>query len=341
MKAKWFTAVVLILGGCLSMEVLAQRKTDVITLYNGDKLTGEIKSLSGGILKYSTDAMGTVRIEWQEIARLESNYHYDIRLSDGTRYFGSFEGSERPGQLTVVGLYGEYAVDWLEIVELRPIEDTVLDRLDVYLSAGYSFDKASSVAQTTFNTNISYENENSRNTLSGRATMTDTDEETTSSNRVNLARNKWTDRSQLFTSSFATYETNDELSLDHRLGVGAGLGRYFVDSHKTQLTGTSGLQLITENTSGDGEEQNVELYLSTHFRTWRFSTPELDVDLRFNVYPNLTDTGRLRSDADVTIRWEIIEDLFFDITAYGSFDNQSDAQDDFDYALTTGIGWKY
>ena len=326
---------------CLSVHAQAQRKTDILTLYNGDRITGEVKSLNAGILRFSTDAMGTLRVEWQEIASLESIYHYDIRLSDGTRYFGSLEQSKRSGEIHIRDLYGEHDVDWLQVVEVRPIEDKTLDRIDMYLAAGYSFNKASSVAQTTFNTVVSYENQNSQNEFTARSTYTDTDEETTKSGRANLGRNVWTDRSKMFTSSFANYETNDELQLDHRIGVGAGVGRYFIDNYKGRLTGSTGLQVITENSQGDGEEQNVEWILSTRFRAWRFTTPELEVDTALNLYPSLTDSGRLRSDADLRVRWEIIEDLYFDITAYGSFDNQADSDDDFDYGLTTGLGWEY
>ena len=56
----------------LAMPVLGQRKSDLVTLYNGDRVTGEIKSLGNGVLKLSTDSMGTVNIEWQEIASVKS-----------------------------------------------------------------------------------------------------------------------------------------------------------------------------------------------------------------------------------------------------------------------------
>jgi len=326
---------------CLSAHAQAQRKTDILTLYNGDRITGEIKSLNAGILRFSTDAMGTLPVEWQEIASLESIYHYDIRLSNGTRYFGSFDQSQRPGEIHIRDIYGEHDIDWLQVVEVRPIEDKLLDRIEMYLAAGYSFNKASSVATTTLNTVITYENANSQNEFTARSTYTDTDNESTNSARANLGRNVWTDRSKMFTSSFANYETNDELQLDHRVGVGAGVGRYFVDTYQGRLIGSTGLQLITESSQGAGEDQNVEWFLSTRFRAWRFSTPELEVDTTLNLYPSLTDSGRLRSDADLRIRWEIIKDLFFDITAYGSFDNQAESSDDFDYGLTTGLGWEY
>jgi hypothetical protein len=331
----------LLLYCLLSQNALAQRKTDIVTLYNGDRITGEVKSLYGGILHFSTDSMGTIKIEWQEIASLKSTYYYEVRRSDGVRHFGSFEESPRPGYLLVRQLDANREIEWLQVVELRPIEDKGIERIDAYLAAGYSFNRASDVGLTTFNTTISYEDENSRNELSARATHTQTEDETTKSARLKLDRYIWNDRSELFRLTFANYETNDELDLDHRIGVGAGVGRYFMDTHQLRVMGATGLQVITEQTPAEGEEQNVELIISTSFATWRFNTPELEVDMSFSLYPSLTDSGRVRSDTDLTIRWEIIEDLFFDITAFGSSDNRADSDKQFDYGVTTGIGWTY
>ena len=325
----------------LSLPAHAQRKTDVVTLYNGDRITGEVKTLDGGILRLSTDSMGTVDIEWQEIASLQSEFFYEIRLGDGTRYLGGIEASDRPGQLLVSDLDGNHPVDWLQVVTIRPIEDEFLDQFDIYFAAGYSYTRASSVAETSVNTTITYENQDSLNTLTGRATMTDSDNETTSASKVDLDRAVWTDHRHVFRSTFANYETNDELELEHRVGVGAGLGRFFVETYQKRLAGVAGLQVITEKSKATGEDQDLELYLSSRFQAWRFNTPELNLDFVLNLYPSLTDSGRLRSSSDLRLRWELIEDLFFDITAYGSYDNKAEANNDIDYGVTTGLGWEY
>ena len=39
-------------------------KTDIVVLANGNIVTGEVKSLEFGTLRYSTDSMGTVKIDW-------------------------------------------------------------------------------------------------------------------------------------------------------------------------------------------------------------------------------------------------------------------------------------
>lgn len=343
-------ACLVLLLGLFSIEASAQRKTDIVTMYNGDKLTGEVKYLFGGILEFSTKAMGTVKIEWPEIARVESEYFYELRLSTGDRLYGSFDDTARPGQIVLVDIFGKHEIEWLQVTEIRPKEDSFAERLDVYLSAGYSYSRASGVSQISFNTVASYEDEKSRNTLSARTDLTETNDESTSASRVEINRAVWREnRSDAFRSVFANYEDNDELDLEYRIGAGGGFGRYFLDTHQTRLYGVAGLQVITERPLDGGavdadtsSNQDIELFLNANFAAWKFTTPELDVEIGFSLYPSLTDWGRVRSDSNLRIRWEIIEDLYWDITAWASTDNETENSDrSVDYSITTGIGWEY
>ncbi|MEP1472873.1 MAG: DUF481 domain-containing protein [Halieaceae bacterium] len=367
-RLKHFICLVL-LASIASTVQAAHRRTDVVAMYNGDRVTGEIVSLFAGILEYKTDSMGTLKIEWQEISKLQSVFHYEFRLTDGQRYYGSVLDADRPGQLRVEDLYGVHDIEWLDVVEIRPIEARLLDRIDIYLSAGYNYTKASSVAQTSFNTVIAYEDEQTRNQFTGRTVVTNTDDGDTSSTKLDLSRRTWTDRAQLYRVFYGNYETNDELGLDKRIALGLGWGRYAIDNNRMRFGYSAGVQGLTEKTfatstvedpenPGDIEdpdapppstssrteyfrEESAELFLSVEFATWRFDTPELDVQFDATLYPSITNSGRLRGDTDLRVRWEIVEDLFWDITAYGAYDSEAESDDQFDYGVTTGIGWEY
>jgi hypothetical protein len=318
------------------------RKTDVISFYNGDKITGEIVSLLGGILELSTDSMGRVKIEWQDIARLESQFNYEIRLSNGQRHYGTINSGDRPGEVTLQDLYGDHNVESLSIVELRPIEEEWYDRIEVYLSAQYNYTKASSVQSATLNTEISYEDEQSQSKLTGRITNTETNEDDTSSSRVDLSRRIWTNRAEVFRLLYGNYESNDELGLDRRIAGGIGIGKFYIDTNKNRLVGAVGLQGVTERkVDVSGDEQSVELFLGGEYAAWRFDTPEMDISLNGALYPSITESGRWRADTDIRIRWELIEDLFWDLSAWGTYDNEADSGNEFDYGIATGIGWEY
>jgi hypothetical protein len=198
------------------------------------------------------------------------------------------------------------------------------------------------VQSATFNTEIGYEDEQSQTTLTGRLTNTETNVDDTSSSRVDLSRQTWTRREDLFRLIFGNYESNDELGLDRRVSFGGGLGKHVIDTNRNRLTGALGAQLITESKADTrGDEQSAELFLAGAYNAWRFDTPELDVSLNGTLYPSITESGRWRADTDIRIRWELIKDLFWDVSAWGAYDNEADSGNEFDYGIATGIGWKY
>ena len=51
-----------------STVALGQGRTDVVTLPNGDRITGEVVSLERGRLEFKTDDAGTLEIEWDNVA---------------------------------------------------------------------------------------------------------------------------------------------------------------------------------------------------------------------------------------------------------------------------------
>src|SRR5512138_3921736 len=67
---------------------LAAPKTYVVVLVNGDRITGEVKGLEHNQLRFSTDHMGTLSIEWDKIARVQSDQYLQLERSDGVRFYG-------------------------------------------------------------------------------------------------------------------------------------------------------------------------------------------------------------------------------------------------------------
>jgi hypothetical protein len=341
MAARFLLLMTVVLFTSLSQATEPNRKTDIITLYNGDKVTGEVKRLFSGLLEVSTDFMGTVNIEWKEIARLESLFRYEIALAGGERYYGKIVTSPRSGELRVSDAYGEHNLSALEVVEIRPVSKTFKDRIDVYLSLGYSYTKASSLGQSSFNADIGYETDRARNVLTGRLYVTDTETEVTSSGKIDLMRSVWTNRQGTFRYLLGSYETNDELELDYRFSVGGGLGKQFIKSPKSAWEGALGAQLLTEQSSSGDTLESAEAVLHTQYSTWKYTTPELRLKLGLSIFPSLTESGRVRADTDINIRWEIIEDLYWEVTAFGTYDNQATEDSEFDYGISTGVGWEY
>ena len=69
----------------MSTSVIGRDKTDVIILKNGDHITGEIKSLARGKMSLSTDSMGTVSIEWEDVEQVTSHWFFEVETETGLR----------------------------------------------------------------------------------------------------------------------------------------------------------------------------------------------------------------------------------------------------------------
>ena len=127
------------------------QKTDSVWIQNGDHITGEIKSLSRARLEYSTDDLGTIYIEWDNVERITSPATFEVQLTSGKKFYGPL--GLAPDGLVVV------EADTLplrEIVEIAPIKGSLLARLSGYFDLGFSYQKAHETLQLTTGTKVMY-----------------------------------------------------------------------------------------------------------------------------------------------------------------------------------------
>ncbi len=97
-----FAGASLLLVACLLAFVTrasAAVKTDIIVLTNGDRVTGEIRSLSDGLLTYKTDDMGTLSVEWERIKRISSEWPFILEDLAGRGIVSGPPGAVGPGAI--------------------------------------------------------------------------------------------------------------------------------------------------------------------------------------------------------------------------------------------------
>ena len=130
-----------------SVTVAAAPKTDIVYLKNGDRITGEVKSLLRGQLEFKTDDMGTVLIEWDKIEQIVSKTSQSVELSNGTRFFGPLAKPEDDDALRIKTEQGEVSVDTLDVISMYPVEAGIWERFDFDVKFGFSWDKSSRVGK--------------------------------------------------------------------------------------------------------------------------------------------------------------------------------------------------
>ena len=81
--------VAIALALSVSATTHAQGRTDVVTLANGDRITGEIVRLERGRLEFKTDDAGTLYLEWDKLSSLVSTRPVEVLTTDSRRFLGS------------------------------------------------------------------------------------------------------------------------------------------------------------------------------------------------------------------------------------------------------------
>ena len=116
--------------GATSLPAFAAPKTDIVVFKNGDKLTGEIKSLKRGRLNLNTDATGTISIEWDQIGHIESLQNVQVETNTGTRFFGHLVATEKSGRVVVATNNGPQMLDGARVILMTPIESMGIGAFD-------------------------------------------------------------------------------------------------------------------------------------------------------------------------------------------------------------------
>ncbi len=105
-----------------------------------------------------------------------------------------------------------------------------------------------------------------------------------------------------------------------------------------------GLLFSRENvSSGLPTEDSLEAFGTLRWGWFRYDSPELDLSTELQLIPNLTDTGRVRGEFDISLKWEMIEDLFWELSFYDSYDSDPIVRgaEKNDYGVNTSLGWDF
>ena len=322
---------------------LFAQKTDILLLYRGDSITGEVKELNRGKLSYKTDDMGTLSIEWDKIAHLTSNNYFDVENRRGVRYFGRLAASEEPGQLLVI-LTDTVRVRMIEIVAISRIQASFWSRLDGYVDLGFDFQKAKNNRQLNGSGEVRYRGQKWASKLNGTTYFQRQDSVSlTSRNDISLQGqrlfgNHW---SGLI---FASLEENSQLSLDLRKTIGLGGSRELVHTNSMTLSVVASLAYANEDYADDeGATNTIQAPLYGDFSFFLFDSPKTDISSTLSVMPILSDLGRWRIDFTARLSYELISDFTVGFRFFDNFDSRPPSVDakTNDYGLTFSIGYTF
>lgn len=325
----------------VQMPIVAHAHDDRVSFTPGSQLVGELKRMERGRLYFKTDATDQISIDWQDVETLVSKQQLQVEMTSGMRYFGHLLPAV-PGNIAIAARVGTRNLVMADIVRITPIEEQFRDRWDIDLSAGYNFTKASDIEQLTLGLSTTYTTEKRRNSFYGQVNQTgDSQGESVirwsaRANTIRLRQNRW------FNGYLGNVERNDGQGLELRTSLGVGAGRYLLQTNNMNLGALAGIMGSREQTIGrEDTEHTVEALLAAEFDLFRYAEPEIDLHTRLSVFPNISDPGRVRTDYDLRLRWELVDDFYWEMAFNHTYDSNpvSEDGDGTDWSITTGVAW--
>jgi hypothetical protein len=310
---------------------------------NGDHITGEIKKLQFGIVTFKTDDAGTLSIQWDKLRHMISTDIFEVDLADGRIYFGTLDTTYSVRQMVVRGkdrpkyLFKKY------VVKIVPIKETFWDILDGYIKLGFNFTKSTETGQFSLGGNAKYKTRHGNTELNLNSIISFREDlQTAKRQDLTLTYQKYLVH-KWFVGASVGLEQNTELGIQLRAITNIAAGYGIVQSNKDLFYGMLGVSINRENfTDTTDGATNLEGLLALNYQFYIYDSPKASLSTDIVAFPGLTDWGRIRVNYNITLSWEIIIDLFWELSGYYSYDNKptSGASSD-DYYINTAFKYDF
>jgi hypothetical protein len=326
-----------------SAAAWGQSRTDVITLMNGDRITGEILRLERGRLELKTDHAGTIDVEWDKIAGVEATRQFEVATSDGRRFLGSL-GPSAARRVVIASQDTGTTLEMSEVTSIAPIGASFWTRLDGSVDAGFNYTRSSGIAQTIVNMDTVFRRPAFAFRLSASATLTHRADEDKRDDQgaVEFSYARYRGR-RWFVSGAGRLESNESLGLVLRSLVGGAVGLRLVNTNRAQFELAGGLVGNQEKGVDTDSTRNVEGLLGLKTSYYAYEHPKTNVDASVQYYPSLSTWGRQRIQVNAAVKREMWKDFFLGTNAYYTRDtdppNPNAAHSDLGLAIS--VGWSY
>jgi len=326
----FFILVLTMICACVSAQ-----KTDKVSLLNGDTLTWEILSMKLGMLTYKMDGPGTISIKWEYITSVKSNKTFEFTLRNGEIVITSVDSLFKTHNHTTLD----------DIIEIIPIKDRFLARLIGDVNLGFNYTKSNNILQSNFNSNISYIIPKVEITLKFNSVITNYGNDTSLSTKqdiiLNLMRNM---NKKYFWGSSLGWQQNTELGVNSRYLVSGVFGLQPLTDNHNRLLASAGLSYNQEQSIETSKYSgNLDALFAVGYKRFYYSTPKLSIDADYTLYPSISDWGRIRMQADLSVSVEIFKDFQMGLVSYYSYDNKppQGSLSTYDYGLMFTVGYTF
>ena len=319
-------------------------KSDVVTLRRGDLIYGDIISLRYGILTVATDNMGTLSIEWPAVRSISSKFAFAVERRGGKNFYGVIDTTKEGTALVVSTGDSATTIPIGEVERISQYSPSFWSRINGNLAVGFSYTKSSeiSVGSVNFNSNYRSTAIDASLTFSSNTTKSPSSGET--DRNVLGSQVLFLRQSRNFWGLVGSVERDQALGIDARVVGGAVLGRRLLQASYSEVTGAVGVVATQEWYTGDSQgHTSAEGLLGVDWKVFRFIEPKTTLDLSAALFPSLTDSGRYRGTANLSLTHKFPHDVTVGLTGYWTYDSHppQGAIEKSDYGLTFNLGYSF
>jgi hypothetical protein len=311
------------------------QKTDKVFLKNGDVVTGEIKSLKLAKLSFDMNGPGMISIKWEEIVRITSNKTFQVTTQNGQVLLTKLDSL----------FFETQKIKLDQIVEIVQIRNKFLKRLEGDINLGFNYTKSSDIVQFNFASSIIYRKPKMETNFKLNTVLSKSSNDTITSKKQDATTGILkTLNNRFYLMSNLGWERNTQLGLANRFLLAAGGGKILLnDNHQRLLTGIGVSYNREESSESSGYIGNVEAQAVIQYKKFRYSSPKVNIDAQYIIFPSLSDLGRVRMNLQVNTNFEIFKDFTVGLTFYDNFDNRppSGAVSTNDYGITFTMGYTF
>jgi Protein of unknown function, DUF481 len=331
--------------------LFAREKTDVIVMKNGDRLTGEIKGLSAGVLSVKLSyAQGTVSVEWSQVARLESNQLFIVQTEDGLVYTGKVStaatSGERPMSIEIASApEKEVEIPQSQLIKLNQTAESFRRRFNGAISTGILYSKGNETTQYNVASQVEYPRERWSSQASANSSFASSSNASISTrNQVDLSGMRLLRWNNWFYSGKGNFLQSSVQGIDLQTTLGGGIGRYLRNSNQSSLYVLGGFAWQNAQyktyTTRQGAQNAAAGLLEAELKVFRFKKTDLDISAV--VLPGISEPGRLRTDINASYYIKLFSDLSWNVSFYGNWDNQPPPTlSGSDYGTSSGLSWTF
>jgi hypothetical protein len=329
----------------MSAALSAERaKTDLVTLTNGDRITGRILYMQYGILQLSSVHEGSLSIEWPSVRSIQSDYSFRVERLGG-EYVAGVINTDADGKNLIVGAGAQAAVIPMEqVARVLPYEANFWQRIDGSVSLGYNFTKSSGVSQGSFDFNSEYTDAALEAALEAHQSATHAPQGNSSDQSQITSSLYFLRPGPNFWGLLGTLERDQNLGIDGRVLLGAALGRHLYQTGDARLQGIAGLVVDQEWAAQGGKSQNsLEGVLGGEWRVFKFNYPKTTLDTSLLLYPSITEAPRVRANLNITLTFKLTDRFSIKLSEFGNYDSRPPAAgaQTLDYGVTTSVGYDF